>query len=190
MPSVCSAIITGGRARVVSVACDVDDFLPEVIMTGVPGRSTRELRDRVRAAMLNSGLRWPGGKVTVTVSPACLPPRVSCLDLAVAILAADASVPAGPASGVLFYAETGLDGTLRGVPGARAAAVAAVEAGCRAMVVARDEPAWDDPVPGLKLISAMSLHQVVTWLRSCPEPAHVSLAGFRPVPDMATLPGN
>jgi magnesium chelatase family protein len=188
MPAVWSAAPFGDRCRVLSVSGLVEDEPPEVLMHGVPYASTRELRDRVRAAILNSGLRWPTGKVTVTVDPACAPARVSVLDLAVtvAVLAAGGSVPAVPAENVMFFAEVGLDGQLRPVPGVPAAATTAAEARCRAIVVAASDVGYATQVPGLEVNGARSLAEVVALLRAAPEIA--SARG--PQPRTAGQPGH
>jgi magnesium chelatase family protein len=114
-----SAALTGITGHVVTVGADISNGPPGIILAGLPDTALREARDRVRAAVINSGQTWPHRRITVSLSPATLPKHGSGADLAIAIavLAADGSVPAQATAGVMFVAELGLDGQLRPVPG-------------------------------------------------------------------------
>lgn len=92
--------------------------LPGFTVVGVNDARCRETRDRVRAAMINAGLTWPLGRVTVSVAPAGTPMSAS-LDLAVAVgvLAATGLVPLEAATEATFIGELGLDGSIRPVAG-------------------------------------------------------------------------
>ena len=113
------AVLTGIHAEIIEVQATVAVGAPGFAIIGVPGDGTREMRDRVRAAVLNSGLAWPSGGITVSLGSPSLFRRGCGLDLpiAVAVLAAAGTVPAGPATGRVFAAELGLDGRLRPVRG-------------------------------------------------------------------------
>ena len=98
---------------------------PPTTLTGL----RRETRDRIRAAIVNSGETWPTQEITVSL-PVRLPERSSAdLAIAVSVLAADGAVPAAALAGVMFLAELGLDGCLRPVPGVLPAITAAAEGG-------------------------------------------------------------
>jgi magnesium chelatase family protein len=128
---------------------------------------TREARDRIRAAIVNSGEKWPQ---MVTVSLPARLPSGSSADLAIAasILAATGAVPAAALAGVMFLAELGLDGWLRPVPGVQPAAItAAAEDGVDTVVVAAGDAA-DAAVPGMRVIAAHTLAGVITWLAGSP----------------------
>jgi len=131
--------------------------------------------ERVWASVTASGLPWPRSRVTVTVAPDRLPKHDSAVDLAmaVAVLAADGTVPARAAAGVMYYA--GLDGRggLVPVPGVLAAAAAAAKAGCRALVVAAENTAEARLVQGVPVTGARRLADVIERLRGDP----VSQAG-------------
>ena len=77
--------LTGVRGHLVTIEADVSSGLPATILTGLPDTALREARDRVRAAIVNSGEHWPGSKITVSLYPASLPKRGSAFDLAIAI---------------------------------------------------------------------------------------------------------
>jgi magnesium chelatase family protein len=169
--SALTAAVIGVEGHLVEVEADISPGLPATILLGLPGTALREARDRIRAAIVNSGERWPGSKITVGLSPATLPKRGSAYDLAiaVAILAAAEMVPAAALTGKMFLAELGLDGRLRSVPGVLPAVVAA-EAGVDTVVVAAQNAAEAALVPGVRVIGAHNLLEVITWLRGGPPP--------------------
>ena len=109
----------GTRAELIQVQATISDGAPAFGVSGVPGISFREARDRVRAAVLNSGLDWPTGAITISLPPASAFRHGCGLDLpiAVAVLAAAGTLPAsaGADRGCVFAAELGLDGQLRPV---------------------------------------------------------------------------
>jgi magnesium chelatase family protein len=189
--------LMGVTGHLVEVEAHIGGGLPATILVGLPDTAVREARDRVRAALVNSQLGWPGHKITVGLSPASLPKHGSGFDLAIAIaiLAAWGGDPAdggdslGPprdarpmrvSPGAVFLAELGLDGCLRPVPGVLPAVVAAASAGKDTVVVATRNRAEAALVPGVRVIAADCLRDVALWLRGGPEPT------AEPEPDMAT----
>jgi Subunit ChlI of Mg-chelatase len=128
---------------------------------------TSEARDRIRAAIVNSFSveQWPQEEITAYL-PACLPER-SCADLAIAIgvLAASGAIPPAALAGVVFLAELGLDGALRPVPDVAATITAAAEGGLDTVVVAAGDAA-EAAVPGLRVLPAQTLAEVIEWLRA------------------------
>jgi magnesium chelatase family protein len=172
--SALTAAVIGVEGHVVEVQADVSHGLPATVFTGLPETALREARDRIRAAIVNSGERWPDSKITVGLSPATLPKRGPAYDLAiaVAILAASEAVPAVALAGKMFLAELGLDGRLRPVPGVLPAVVAA-EAGVDTVVVAAQNAAEAALVPGVRVIGADNLLEVIVWLRGGPPPSPI-----------------
>ena len=134
-------VIAGVEAHVVEIEAHLSSGLPGMGIVGLADTAVGEARDRVRAAILNSGARWPQVRITVGLSPASLHKRGSGLDLgiATAILAADGQIPADQLDSTILFAELGLDGRVRPVAGGVLAAVAARQAGRRRVVVARAE---------------------------------------------------
>ena len=94
-------VISGVDAHLVEVEAHLSSGLPGMSIVGLADTAVGEARDRVRAAVLNSGARWPQVRITVGLSPASLHKRGSGLDLAIAsaILAADGQIPAEPPRG-------------------------------------------------------------------------------------------
>src|SRR6516164_2751845 len=114
-----SVALVGVEGHLIDVEADIAQGLPATILVGLPDTALREARDRIRAAIVNTGESWPQTKITVGLSPASLPKRGSGFDLAiaVAILAAADAVPLSSPAGKMFLAELGLDGRLRPVRG-------------------------------------------------------------------------
>ena len=166
-----SVALVGVTGHLIEVEADIANGLPATILVGLPDTALREARDRIRAAIINSGESWPNSKITVGLSPAALPKRGSGFDLAIAIavLAASESVPLTAPAGKMFLAELGLDGRLRPVPGVLPA-VAAAEQDVDTVVVAAQNVAEAALVPGVAVIGASTLAEVVIWLRGGPPP--------------------
>lgn len=114
-----SATLVGVQGQPISVEVHVSTGLPSFTIVGLPDASCRESRDRVRAAVISSGFKWPQKRVTVNLAPTSLRKAGSGLDLpiAVALLVADGQLPAPATSELGFIGELGLDGSLRRVPG-------------------------------------------------------------------------
>jgi magnesium chelatase family protein len=152
-------VISGVDAHLVEVEAHLSSGLPGMSIVGLADTAVGEARDRVRAAVLNSGARWPEKRITVGLSPASLHKRGSGLDLAIAsaILAADGQIPAEPLAGTILFAELGLDGRVRPVRGAVVASVAAARHGCHRIVVAQRNAAEAGVVPGIDAVGVESL---------------------------------
>ena len=163
--------LAGSVGHLVTVEADLACGLPATILIGLPDTALREARDRMRAAIINSGERWPDSKITVNLSPASLPKRGSAFDLAiaVAIMAAHGDLPELP-DNLLFLAELGLDGRLRPVPGVLAAVLSAAGSGVGTVVVPAANHAEATLVPDISVVSAGSLAEIVGWLRGGPAP--------------------
>ncbi|MDQ4010679.1 MAG: YifB family Mg chelatase-like AAA ATPase, partial [Actinomycetota bacterium] len=127
-----------------------------------------EARDRVRAAVLNSGERWPPRRMTLALSPATLPKGGSSYDLALAcaLLAADRRIPAERLRGLVLIGELALDGRLRPVRGVLPAVLAARRVGIDQVVVPTAVLAEAALVDGVRVYGAACLKEVIGWLRN------------------------
>jgi magnesium chelatase family protein len=135
-----SATLHGVDGRPVSVELHVSNGLPAFTVVGLPDAAVRESRDRVRAALLSSGLTWPLRRVTVNLAPSGIKKSGAGLDLpiAVALLVACGDLAPEAVAGTAFVGELGLDGTVRSVPGIIPLVEAVREAGSDRVVVAFD----------------------------------------------------
>jgi magnesium chelatase family protein len=165
-----SVALIGVTGQVVEVEVDIANGLVGMILVGLPDTALREARDRIRAAIVNSGEQWPQRKITVGLSPASLPKRGSWFDLAIAVgvLAAAGKVPRAAVDGVMFFGELGLDGRLRPVRGVLPAVAEAVRAGFGQVMVAAPNAAEAALVPGVHVIAVSSLTGAADWLRGTP----------------------
>ncbi len=182
LASVRCAALVGVDAYLVDVEAHLAPGLPGFTLVGLPDATVGEARDRVRAALLTSGERWPARRITVGLSPAWLPKRGSHFDLAlaVAIASADEQVPAGATDGALVLGELALDGRLRPVRGVLPAVLAARRSGVmRALVPALNAPEAR-LVPGVSVLAAGTLREVLARLRGEPVDA-------RPDTDQTTM---
>jgi magnesium chelatase family protein len=119
LASIASATLTGALGQSVSVEVHVSNGLPGFTIVGLPDAAVRESRDRVRAALLSSGLPWPLRRVTVNLAPSGVRKGGAGLDLAVAVgvLVATGQLPPDCTNALAFCGELGLNGSLRHVPG-------------------------------------------------------------------------
>jgi magnesium chelatase family protein len=128
---VTSFVLDGLTARAVRVEVDVHRGLPEFAIVGLPDRAVRESRQRIRAALVNSGYEFPLRRVVVNVAPASVRRAAPGLDLAIAtaLLGASEQLDRTRIEAVALIGELGLDGRTRAVDGALAVAEAARELG-------------------------------------------------------------
>lgn len=163
-----SVTLLGVGGHLVEVEADIGSSIPAVVLVGLPDAAVSEARDRVRAAITNSGEAWPQRRITVGLSPAALPKRGGGFDLAiaVAILAAGGSVPVDPVAAAVFLGELGLDGQVRPVRGVLPAVMAAAAAGVVRVVVPASNVDEARLVPDVDVVGVGSLGALVAWLRS------------------------
>ena len=126
----------GMRAVLVGVEVHVGPGLPSFTIVGLPEAAVRESKDRVRAAIVNSGLDFPDGHITVNLAPADLPKDGGRFDLPIAlgVLAASDQIPLSALSALEFVGELALGGNVRAIRAVLPAIMAAHQAG-RVMVV-------------------------------------------------------
>jgi magnesium chelatase family protein len=158
------AAVTGAEGHLTTIRVRIENGLDSFTVTGLPGGGVPELRDRVRAAVVNSGLTWPSRAIAAEVAPAGLRGCGMDLPLAVAVLAADGEIPAEAAGSCVLIAELGLDGRLREVRGVVPAVAAAAAAGYPVAVVAPGNAGEAVSVAGVSVVPCESLRAVVAWL--------------------------
>jgi magnesium chelatase family protein len=161
---VSAAAILGIQAFPVLVEADLQAGLPSFSTVGLPDEAVRESRDRVRAAITNSGYAFPSGRVTVNLAPADLRKEGSGFDLAIAIglLAAQGLVRLEAAADLLLLGELSLDGGLKPVRGVLPVAIAARDHGYRGVVLPPESAAEAAIVREVEVYPARRLEDVVT----------------------------
>ncbi len=126
LATVFSRAQTGMDAPLVTVEVDLSNGLPGLSIVGLPEAAVKESKDRVRAALLNSGYDFPARRITVNLAPADLPKEGGRFDLPIAlgILAASKQITKDSLTPYEFIGELSLSGKLRAVHGVLPAAVA------------------------------------------------------------------
>ena len=165
--------LNGAFGHHIDVQADVSPGQVGTTLVGRPDASLNESKDRCRMAIINSGLSWPATKrITILLSPADLLKSGTHYDLAisVAVLAADAQVPAAALRDTAFIGELSLDGGLRCVPGVLPMVLAAVERGVTRVFVPEPLAQEASMVDGVSVLGMRSLAQVAAELRGEPVP--------------------
>jgi magnesium chelatase family protein len=167
-----SIALLGIEGSVVDIEADLADGLPAFYLLGLPDAALGESRDRVRAAIINSGESWPSRRITVALSPASLPKRGSSYDIAVAvaILAADSKLPTKDLQSFVFIGELALDGRIKGVRGVLPAVLAAARAGIGRIIVSTANVGEARLVPDVEVIGFRTLGALIAWFRGIEPP--------------------
>ena len=154
---------------------DVRRGLPTFTLVGLPDRAIRESRERVRAALLNSGLDFPQQRLTVNLAPAHVRKAGPSFDLAIAVglLAASGQVPHDELAGCALAGELSLSGDLRPVRGALNAALGARRAGYSRLLVPEGNAPEAALVEGIEVTAIPTLSRLADLFhgRWSPEPA-------------------
>lgn len=165
LAKVLSAAIVGLEAHLIDVEVDLAGGLPQFSVVGLPGATVRESRDRVRAALKNSGFHFPIKKITINLAPAGIKKEGSGLDLAMAlgILVAQEVLPTSSVTDYVMIGELSLDGQIKPVPGALSIAMACRN-GHRLIVAASNaiEASMAERVP---VFPVRTLPEAVEFLR-------------------------
>ncbi|MDQ7830292.1 MAG: YifB family Mg chelatase-like AAA ATPase [Desulfovibrionaceae bacterium] len=150
--------------------------LPSFAMVGLAEGAVRESKERVLAALKNSGFKLPAARITVNLAPADMRKEGSAYDLplAAALLAAAGVLPPGAADGLFLAGELSLAGEVKPVPGILSMAVRAREMGARGILVPRDNAREAAVVRDLPVYGLTTLGEAVEFLSGqlslCPEP--------------------
>ena len=163
----CISLI-GLNGSVIDVEADIGIGLPGFTLLGLPDAALSESRDRVRAALINSGETWPNKRVTISLSPAWLPKRGSGFDLAIAaaLLAASDAAPIDRLSHVIILGELTLEGKIKGILGILPALMAAKKAGFEKAIVPVVNAQEAGLVSGLEILAMSTLKECALWIRT------------------------
>jgi len=167
LAQVSSPALRGIESYQVRVEVNLGIGLPSFSVVGLAEGAVREGRERVWAALQNSGFSIPPKKITVNLAPADVRKEGSAFDLplALGVLAGAGQLPRAAFSKMAFAGELGLDGSLRPIRGVLSMAEGCKRSGLRAFVVPRENAAEGAVVDGLEILGARSLLEVVRHLR-------------------------
>ncbi len=182
-----SRALAGMEAPEVAVEAHLANGLPSFTLVGLPEAEVKEARDRVRAALVQSGFEYPQRRITVNLAPADLPKESGRFDLPIAIglLAASGQIPANRLEEYEFAGELALTGALRPIRGALSMMLSARDSG-RAFLLPAENAAEAARVRGATVYGAASLTAVCAQLVGrellpAAEPAAVTEAPLYPV---------
>src|SRR6188508_129157 len=164
---VATVAFEGIDARAVDVQVQVAPGLPAFNIVGLPDKAVSEAKERVRAALIASGLALPARRITVNLAPADLPKEGSHYDLPIALglMGAIGAIPSDATQGFTVLGELGLDGSLAPVAGVLPAAIGANARGQGLICPAAcgPEAAWASPE--MEIIAAASLIQLANHFK-------------------------
>ncbi len=176
-----SSTVIGIESHGVTVEVDLSPGLPLFSTVGLPDVAVRESKDRIKAAVKNSGYPFPGHHITVNLAPADIKKEGTAFDLpiALAILTAQGLIPSEPLTRYIILGELSLDGGVKGIHGALSAAFQARAMDFRGLIVPRENAAEAALVEGIEVIPVEQLSEVVEFLagRKTIAPARVDLEG-------------
>jgi magnesium chelatase family protein len=158
--------VIGIEAYLIDVEVDTSPGLPQFSTVGLPDVAVRESRDRIKAAVKNSGYPFPRHHVTVNLAPADIKKEGTGFDLPIAagILAAEGVIGPEMLHDYILLGELSLNGRIKGVHGALPAAFQAREAGLRGIILSPENASEAAMVHGIEVIPVESLAEVVEFL--------------------------
>ncbi|MEE7476179.1 YifB family Mg chelatase-like AAA ATPase [Methylobacterium hispanicum] len=191
---VATVAFEGIEARAVDVQVQIIPGSVQFAVVGLPDKAVAESRERVRGALIASGLALPAKRITVNLAPADLPKEGSHYDLPIAlgVMAAIGAIPADALGGYCVLGELALDGTITAVNGALPAAIAAGARGLGLICPAPcgPEAAWaggDLDVLAPRSLIQLANHFKGSQVMARPEPAIAAAHG--PLPDLRDIKG-
>jgi len=180
LAKVLSSAVIGIDAYVVEVEVDISKGLPSFSTVGLPEGAVRESKERVKAAIKNSGYHFPSDRITVNLAPADIKKEGSAFDLpmAIGILAATGLVDRSSYSGYVFLGELALDGLIRPVKGVLPMAIAGKKLGLKGIFLPEENASEAAVVEGIDIFPVNALSQVIGALRGIAKlsPFRVDLA--------------
>ena len=197
LAKVLSSALIGIDAILVEVEVDIVPGLPHFTIVGLPETAVKESKERVKAAIKNSGYAFPDDRITVNLAPAAIKKEGTGFDLPIAlgILCATGLVAPAKLSGLLFLGELSLDGRIKPAVGSLSMAITAKEVGHQGIVVPSHNRKEAAVIEGLRVYPADNLAQVVEFLcGNCSIPAErVNISApyrsERPAEDFAEVKG-
>ena len=167
LAKVLSSAVIGIDAYLVEVEVDIAQGLPAFTTVGLPETSVKESKERVKAAISNSGYTFPADRITVNLAPASIKKEGTGFDLpmALGILSATRIIPQEILSRYLVLGELSLDGRIKPVNGSLPMALAAKQAGYSGILVPFDNRREASVVKGISVYPVKTLSQIVEFLR-------------------------
>lgn len=163
-----TAVVNGFDSTLVTAECDMTKGLPALNIVGLASKAIAESRERVRAAIVNSGFTFPAKRITINLTPANVAKEGSHLDLAIAlsILIASKQLPEHAADGIMMVGELGLNGKLHPTAGILNLAECAATTKHSSIIVPRQNAGQAALVHDISVVGATTLNSVCQHLLS------------------------
>jgi magnesium chelatase family protein len=163
-----SSSILGVDAYIVEVEADIALGLPSFTTVGLPEGAVKESRDRVRAAIKNSGYDFPPRRITINLAPADIKKEGAAFDLpiSIGILSATTIVREDRLKDYLIVGELSLDGLVKPVRGALPVAITAKNKGFKGIILPEENAREAAIVAGIDVIGVKTLSQAVQFLNA------------------------
>lgn len=162
-----SAGVFGINGYIVTVEADASNGIPAIDIVGLPDAAVKESKERVKAAIKNSGMKTPQKRIVINLAPANIKKECVYLDLpiSIAILASSGQMPPEAVDEYMIIGELALDGSLRKATGVLPMVMCAREKGIGNVIVPVENAREAAVVSGVNVYGAKSLSQVVDHLR-------------------------
>ncbi len=163
-----SASLFGINAFIVEIEIHFERALPFFGIVGLPSTTVKEARERVKAAIINSGFSFPIKKITVNLAPADIKKEGAFFDLPIAlgILSAAGMVSVEKFDDTLFIGELSFDGNLRAVKGILSIIIKAKKLGYKKIIIPEENSEEASVIPEIKIYPMKDLRSVVSYLLS------------------------
>lgn len=193
-----SGYTAGYKTHLIEVECDTARSLPSIIIVGLGSKAIDESKERIRAALLNSGLQLPRQKITLNLAPADLNKQGSSFDLpmALSILLASEQLPESCLDNTLSTGELSLDGSIRSVKGVVTITELAKQQGYNRVIVPRVNLQQALLINGVEVIPATNLRELFLHLTGqskiktyTSEDSKIDFSTTKPVIDFSDISG-
>lgn len=161
-----SSSLLGIDAYLVEVEVDISPGLPAFFTVGLPDAAVKESRDRVKAAISNTGFKFPSKKITINLAPADIKKEGSAFDLpiAIAILTAEGIIKKEGVSHTIILGELSLDGSVKRIRGALSIALMAKKRGIKRIVIPVENAEEAAVIREIEVYPVYTLTQAVEFL--------------------------
>ncbi|MFH1191665.1 MAG: YifB family Mg chelatase-like AAA ATPase [Candidatus Omnitrophota bacterium] len=158
--------LLGLEAYPVEIEIDIAYGLPAINLVGLADAAIKESKERVRAAIKNSGFDWPAQRITINLAPSDIKKEGACFDLAIAlgILAATGQISKDPLKNYSFLGELSLDGQLRPVRGVLPISLTLAKSPLKNLVLPEENAKEAAIIPEISVWPLKNLKEVVQFL--------------------------
>lgn len=190
LAQITSGAVLGVDAYMVRVEVDLGPGMPSISVVGLPEGAVRESRERVTAALANTGFRLPPGRITVNLAPADIPKAGSAFDLplALGLMTAAGEIPGECLRGVCVIGELGLDGSVRPVRGVLPIAARCAADGVPVLLCPPGNAAEAAVVEGVEVVPTPSLAAALSHITGLdllpPAMRNACATAPEPLPDL------